>query len=220
MEQLAISPTRTCPCCQQVKSLATDFVTDLSRANGKSCYCLSCNKAKYSIWYAKNIEAQRVRNQKRNKQRLVQRKERYHADPIHREQLKRQRRKYRSTPQQQAYAREYARKCRQDPQFRLKNALRCRIHKLLKGSKSMNTMVLIGCDLKALKHHLEIQFQPGMTWDNYGFRSWHIDHIIPCSAFDLSKPEEQRKCFHYTNLQPLWMQDNLAKHNFVPDYQI
>jgi len=50
-----------------------------------------------------------------------------------------------------------------------------------------------------------------MNWNNYGYYGWHIDHIKPCSSFDLSKDLEQRKCFHYTNLQPLLAKDNLEK---------
>lgn len=54
-----------------------------------------------------------------------------------------------------------------------------------------------------------------MSWDNYGRggRKWQIDHIKPCAYFDLTKPEDQRKCFHYSNLQPLWQKDNLEKRS-------
>lgn len=62
---------------------------------------------------------------------------------------------------------------------------------------------------KQLKKHLEIKFTKGMSWENYG--KWHVDHIKPCAKFDLTKESEQRKCFHYTNLQPLWAIDNFKK---------
>ena len=48
-----------------------------------------------------------------------------------------------------------------------------------------------------------------MSWGNYG--KWHVDHIRPCASFNLVNEEEQKKCFHYTNLQPLWAKDNLSK---------
>ena len=60
-----------------------------------------------------------------------------------------------------------------------------------------------------------MQFEPGMTWDNYG--EWQIDHIIPCSYFDLTKEENQRICFNYRNLQPLWASENNKKKAKVPD---
>ncbi len=72
-------------------------------------------------------------------------------------------------------------------------------------------MNLIGCSLDQLKVHIEKQFEEGMSWDNYGFYGWHIDHIIPCVKFDLSKEEHQKECFNFKNLKPLWMKDNLAK---------
>lgn len=59
--------------------------------------------------------------------------------------------------------------------------------------------------------HLESQFQPGMTWDNNGRGGWHVDHIIPIAAFDLTDPDQQAMCFHYSNQMPLWEQDNLSK---------
>jgi hypothetical protein len=80
-----------------------------------------------------------------------------------------------------------------------------------KAIKNLRTLVLIGCSLEQLKQHLELKFQSNMNWDNHGIHGWHIDHIKPLSSFDLTNEEEQKKAFHYTNLQPLWWQDNLKK---------
>jgi len=70
-------------------------------------------------------------------------------------------------------------------------------------------MDLIGESPQFVKNYLTLKFTDGMSWENHG--KWHIDHIKPCCSFDLTKPEEQQKCFHYTNLQPLWAKDNLRK---------
>jgi len=86
----------------------------------------------------------------------------------------------------------------------------------LKGCyKAKCTIKLIGCDVKELKSHLEKQFTDGMNWENYG--KWHIDHIIPCASFDLTDPQQQKKYFHYSNLQPLWAVDNIRKSDKVVD---
>jgi hypothetical protein len=72
-------------------------------------------------------------------------------------------------------------------------------------------MNIIGCTPSFLKEYIENQFKDGMSWDNYGFYGWHIDHIIPLSS---AKTEEDLyKLSHYTNLQPLWMIDNFIKGN-------
>lgn len=106
----------------------------------------------------------------------------------------------------------YARR-RAKPYERLASVIRARIYDVLKhGYKSDKTEKLIGISIKELKTYLENKFQDGMIWENYGFYGWHIDHIIPLSSFDLENPNEQKKAFHYTNLQPLWAQENLRKH--------
>lgn len=88
--------------------------------------------------------------------------------------------------------------------------LRARLHKALhRNQKSNTTIKLLGCDINYLKIYLQNLFSEGMTWANYG--KWEIDHIIPCNAFDLSKLEEQKICFHYRNLQPLWENENIKK---------
>jgi hypothetical protein len=98
-----------------------------------------------------------------------------------------------------------------DPNFKLKKNCRRRILHALNGTvkKSAKTQELLGCPIPELKTHLESQFVEGMTWDNYG--EWHIDHIKPCASFDLSDPDQQKECFNFSNLQPLWAYDNMSK---------
>lgn len=101
-----------------------------------------------------------------------------------------------------------------NPNARLVASMRTRISKALKESgvkKDQRTFSFIGCAVSELKQHLEKQFQPGMTWENYGFYGWHVDHIKPCASFDLTNPEQQKVCFHFSNLQPLWAADNIRK---------
>ena len=99
---------------------------------------------------------------------------------------------------------------------RLVDNLRRRINEILTKKatkKRQHTIQLVGCTFQELCDYLELRFQKGMTWENYGRNGWHVDHVKPLSLFDLTTEEEQRKAFHYTNLQPLWAKDNLRKSN-------
>ena len=101
---------------------------------------------------------------------------------------------------------------KEDPAFRIRCNLSTRVRMALKAAgtrKSEKTKELIGCSIEDLKAHLESKFVEDMTWENYG--KWHLDHMKPCATFNLIDVEEQRKCFHWTNLQPLWAIDNLRK---------
>jgi len=128
----------------------------------------------------------------------------------------------RSIPQRKLYLkqnndelREYRRlyrikKKKEDLNFRIRVNLANRILIALKrGQKYEHTIDLIGCSIPELKKHLELQFKAGMSWNNYG--RWHIDHRVACARFDLTKRENQLKCFHYSNLQPLWDYENFSK---------
>lgn len=85
--------------------------------------------------------------------------------------------------------------------------------------KSDSTMKLVGCSMKFFREYIESKFTKGMTWENRGNNGWHFDHIRPCSSFDLSDPEQQKICFHYTNLQPLWATTAIAmKYGEGPEY--
>ncbi len=103
-------------------------------------------------------------------------------------------------------------KRKNDYLFRIKRNLRRRILASLKGeNKSYKTLILLGCSIEKFKNYLQSKFQEGMSWANYGRTGWHIDHIRPCVSFDLSNSKQQKQCFHYTNMQPLWWRDNIKK---------
>ncbi len=134
--------------------------------------------------------------------------------------------KYKDSPDFKKRKREYRKeRYHSDPNFRMTICLRSRIYEAIKdNTKSGSTLDLLGCSVDFLKEHLKNKFKPHkitgkkMSFDNYG--EWEIDHRLPCSSFDMTDPEEQRKCFHYTNLQPLWAEDNLEKSDkIIPEYK-
>ena len=100
-----------------------------------------------------------------------------------------------------------------EPGYAMKVRLRRRMNIAVKAAgldkKHASSMELLGIDTKGLAEWLECQFVDGMSWENRS--EWHIDHRIPCNAFDLTDPQQQRICFWYRNLQPLWRFDNLSK---------
>ena len=104
-------------------------------------------------------------------------------------------------------------KYKNNPEFKLSQLLRIRLIDALKGkiNKTQSTISLLGCSVDECKQHLEQQFKPEMTWKNHG-KVWEIDHIIACSNFDLTDLEQQKQCFHYTNLQPLFKTSGVAKN--------
>jgi len=153
-------------------------------------------KAYRKAYYIKNKAAIRLRQQTKEYKAV---KAAY--DKIYRQTHKKQKNRYLKLRR------------RNDLKWRLKRALIISLPRMLRrngfAKKSSSTFDLIGCNIEFLKQHLERQFLKGMTWKNYG--KWHIDHIKPCTAFDLHDPIQQRECFHWTNLQPLWSVDNIRK---------
>jgi hypothetical protein len=101
-------------------------------------------------------------------------------------------------------------------QYKIQYNISRRIRELLNNDnaslKTLSSSKYIGCSTLQLQCHLEKKFQDGMTWNNYG-RMWHIDHIIPCSSFNLKRDIEKMACFYYKNLQPMWATENIKKSN-------
>jgi len=99
-------------------------------------------------------------------------------------------------------------------QCKISDLLRKRFRHALRGNvKSKSAIKLLGCSIEDFKNHIASKFKPGMSWQNHGKTTWHIDHIRPCSSFNLADPEQQRECFHHTNMQPLFAFENHSKNN-------
>ena len=194
--------------------------------------CLGCTNAANVAYYEKNRESQIKKSIQwgaNNKERINKRnKERYNNDLAYKERvlarcaLEYQKNIEAGRASRRAYGKANRAKLsayhlglyHNDPQYRAGVLLRGRITRVLANSqskKSSSTFDLLGTSKAGLIAHLEAQFQSGMTWENQG--QWHIDHIRPCASFDLTDPEQQKVCFHYTNLQPLWAKDNLSKND-------
>lgn len=124
---------------------------------------------------------------------------------------------YREKEENKNHRREYSkRRYKKELNFKLRHILSRRLYHAIKnGKKTKPTLELIGCSIDYLRIYLENQFKEGMKWDNHGHKGWHIDHIKPCSSFDLRDLKQQEECFHYTNLQPLWWWENLSKSNKI-----
>jgi len=224
--------TLTCSICKKVLA---DEAFSRRRSNtgrrGRNSYCRKCQSVMNAAYRAKHrvsLNQYSKEYGERNKEELSAKgKERYRCnkDVILKRNAEYARKNrasidarmaiYRSLRKEElkclstAYC---ARRHRTDPDYRIMKSLRSRLRiALFKNKKVAHTIELVGCSLVAFRHHMESLFQDGMTWENHGNDGWHIDHIIPCSAFDLSKEYDQRTCFHYTNLQPLWAVDNIKK---------
>jgi hypothetical protein len=195
--------TKSCTICQIEFPATTDFFHKCSVRSkyGIKSYCKKCGNKKALERYYKNRE-----------HNLLKQKEWHYSN---REKRTKQLREY-SYSHRDNRNKYLAKKMKQDGQFKIRKNIRDRMRSAMQGkSKSKNTMELLGCTIEELKTHLEKQFTHGMNWDNYGKKGWHIDHILPCASFDLTDPEQQRKCFHYTNLQPLWATDNYKKKDKI-----
>jgi hypothetical protein len=194
----------------------------------KECYNLSIREKKQLYNRSHKQEAKEWR--KEHKEELIEKKKEWYLKnkdkilkrtkiyrEIHKEEISKKAKKYQKRHHDNLLKKAKKRRIirrKFDINFRILCNLRTRLWWALKNnSKYYKTKELIGCSIDKLKKHLEKQFTKEMSWNNYGL--WEIDHIRPCASFDLSKESEQKKCFHYTNLQPLWAKENRQKQGKI-----
>jgi hypothetical protein len=170
-----------------VEKLLCDYNKDKYSSDGLRYRCRECTSLEYKTFYYNNREGEILRqvNYQKNNNELVK--------------------KGKNSRHQTNYDNNIL--------YKLKTLIRNRVKLFIKSVnfniKTNNTYNIVGCSPEELKIHLEKQFTEGMSWDNHKHTGWHIDHIIPLSS---AKTEEEvyRLC-HYTNLQPLWCDENYKK---------
>lgn len=211
---------------EQVKLKNKKYHSNNKEKINKKCReYYATNLTKYKEKYEQNKELYLSRNKKsnfKNKEKridyyknyyknnrieLLQKSKQYYIDNC--EKCKSINRKYHKDNKQQ-----FQRKYKTNIQYRLAFTLRTTLLILInkqKAVKQESAINLVGCTLTDLKKHLESLWLPGMNWNNHSSNGWHIDHIRPVNTFDLTDLEQQKQCFHYTNLRPLWAKDNLSR---------
>lgn len=185
--------TKICKKCG-IGKLLCEFNKDKYSSDGLRYRCRECTSIEYRNYYNNNrdVEIKRqVKYQKNNTENVnKKRKERHHI-------------KYTS-----------------DILYKLKLNCRNRVKMFLKSQNfniiTNNTFQIVGCSPEELKSYIEKQFKEGMTWENFKHDGWHIDHIIPLSTAKTEK--DVYKLCHYTNLQPLWCDENYKKSNKLVGY--
>ena len=209
--------TKICSKCKEEKSLCL-FGISKDGKYGRKSICNDCrkieskqyrenNKEKRKETIKKYYENNKEKIKEKDKVRFLENPEKvraiklksYHKNKNKDEQIERRRehRRYRRKNDETFKMWEYIRN-RTRHYIRIKNI-----------TKKNKTFDIVGCTPEFLKEHIETQFKQGMTWENYGFYGWHIDHVIPLSS--ARNEEELYKLCHYTNLQPLWANENLSK---------
>jgi len=194
--------TKRCNKCDNNYPL-TEFYKHKSNAGGLRPQCKSCfNKLTNTVWKDSRRELRELK--KENKIKLTPEQ--------HKQKEKERRRVSNRGPEYAAAQKVWRKKYFSNPQKNLARAIRRRLYMAYRAqSKTGKTLEYLGCSWQELKQHLESQFKPGMTWENYGVNGWHIDHIKPLCGFDLINPEHLKIVCHYSNLRPLWAQENIAK---------
>ena len=214
---------KVCNKCNVEKPL-DEFYLEKRNKSGVMGSCKECYNFKQKEWRFDNCEILKEREKKRRElyyDNIKKSSQKYYINNINKVN-KRNREWRKNNPD---ISKESSRKWKinntdktkeynQLPEIKMSHNMRCRIKQYLKTkniTKKNKTFDIVGCSPQLLKEYLEKQFTQGMSWDNYG--EWHIDHIVPLSS--AKSEDEIYKLCYYSNLQPLWAEDNLRKSDKI-----
>jgi hypothetical protein len=222
---------KVCSKCKELLPLSS-YSLQHNCLYGRTSVCRACKKAhneenkveiieRRRIDYLNNkekilkkVKADYIKNRVKRleKDRLYYRKIRDNMTEEERDVMLAKQRQDRADNPEKYKETERKRRAKRDPIRLLGTRLRGRLGDLFrKGIKSGSAVRDLGCSVEQLKEYLSILFWPGMSWDNKSKKGWHIDHILPIDSFNIYDRSELLVACNYTNLQPLWHDDNASK---------
>ena len=208
-------PTKICTGCRASLPI-TRFSRDASKPDGLQTRCKECRAANDRAHYQKRGEIIRDRSRKRfaaNKAEISAKNRKWAVENAERMAEYRRDWRARNRDAERASARIRERERLKCAHRRLNRAISRGIWGALTAGKGGHRWeVIVGYGADALVAHLQRQFLPGMSWENYG--AWHVDHVQPIAAFDFEAGGlgEIRRCWALSNLRPLWALDNHRKN--------
>ena len=193
---------KKCTRCHFVLPLE-EFYKRLVKKDGRTSECKKCNNERQRKYRKNNLEKVRAQARGHRKNNL--------------EKIRSRAREYRKNNLEKVRVqnREGHLRFLSKPKNRIRNIMTARIYQALKNGRISSWNHCLDYTVEELECHLESKFTKGMSWDNYGYYGWHIDHKIPVSYFVFSSPRniEFKKCWALDNLQPMWAKENLSKSN-------
>lgn len=190
-------------CCSKcsIEKNISNFSKAKKYADGYKSQCRDCDK----LYKIKNKKAEQERNRiyrEKNKEKIKEKKRQYYS--INKSSI---------INRTSIYNKQ---KLSNDINYKIAKNLRTRLYCAIKnGQKAGSAVKDLGCSIEDFKTHIESLWQPNMNWSNWNQTGWHIDHIVPLASFDLTNEEEFKKACHYTNLQPLWAEENYEKSDNI-----
>lgn len=202
-----------------------NFCKDKKTKDGLSHRCKSCSKQYRNMhlddikeWYEKNFDYVKS-YQSLNRQKIKEYRKMYYLQ--NKEKEKKQNKQYKLSHREEINKNKRQR-IKEDINYKIACNLRVRLNSVIRGNFKVGSAIAgLMMSIADFKIYLEERFYSNpktgemMTWENYGPKGWHIDHVVPLSAFDLTDSEQLAKACHYTNLQPMWCFENISKSNKI-----
>jgi len=210
---------KKCSKCNIARALS-EFDKDKSKKDGYRPDCKICRSKEKAQYYENNkdkvLESQKEYYEN-NRQQILEYHKQYYV--INKEKMSKQHKQYYENNKEKIF-KQHKEYINSNIQVKIGARLRQRLYQATKNNyKSGSAVKDLGCSIEELKLYLEKQFYPHsetgeqMIWENWKLDGWHIDHIIPLTSFDLTDRKQFLKACHYSNLQPLWAEENIRKSN-------